>query len=96
MRSDRYQVPRHLDDPELIGIWTLDEFLAMLIPFTWGILAGFIFTGIMLSIVGWWVLRKVKAGRSTSWIIHAGYWYLPARFTGLKLTPPSYCRLLAG
>ena len=30
---DRYTIPSHLDDPELIGFWTLDEFLAMAIPF---------------------------------------------------------------
>ena len=24
------------------------------------------------------------------------YWYLPAGFTGLRMTPPSHCRLLAG
>ena len=33
---DRYTIPSHLDDPELIGFWTLDEFLAMTIPFVWG------------------------------------------------------------
>jgi len=38
MAGDKYGIPSHLDDPELIGLWTLDEFLAMVIPFTWGIL----------------------------------------------------------
>ena len=28
---NRYTIPAHLDDPELIGFWTLDEFLAMLL-----------------------------------------------------------------
>ncbi len=36
--SDKYFVPRRLDDPELIGLWTLDEFLGLAIPFAWGIL----------------------------------------------------------
>jgi conjugal transfer pilus assembly protein TraL len=36
MSADKYVIPSHLDDPELIGIWTLDEFLAMVIPFIWG------------------------------------------------------------
>ncbi|MFZ1476797.1 MAG: type IV conjugative transfer system protein TraL, partial [Sphingorhabdus sp.] len=31
---NRYTIPAHLDDPELIGFWTLDEFLAMILPFT--------------------------------------------------------------
>jgi len=94
--SDKYTVPRHLDDPELIGIWTLDEFLALIIPFAWGILAKHIIIGLILAIGCWFLLKKIKAGRATSYVIHAGYWYLPASFSGLKLTPPSHCRLLAG
>ena len=35
---DRFSIPRHLDDPELIGFWTLDEFLVMFIPFVWGVI----------------------------------------------------------
>jgi conjugal transfer pilus assembly protein TraL len=44
----------------------------------------------------WFGLRKAKAGRASSWVLHAAYWYLPSGFMGLKLTPPSHCRLLAG
>jgi type IV conjugative transfer system protein TraL len=36
MAADKYVIPSHLDDPELIGLWTLDEFLAMVLPFVWG------------------------------------------------------------
>ena len=32
--ADPYIIPRRLDDPELIGFWTIDEFCGMLIPFT--------------------------------------------------------------
>ena len=38
MAADMYAIPSHLDDPELIGLWTLDEFLAMVLPFVWGIM----------------------------------------------------------
>ena len=31
--ADRYLLPRRLDDPELIGLWTIDEFLGLIIPF---------------------------------------------------------------
>ena len=44
--ADRYLLPRRLDDPELIGLWTIDEFLGLIIPFAWGILAQHIFLGI--------------------------------------------------
>jgi hypothetical protein len=30
--ADRYIIPRRLDDPELIGFWTIDEFAGMIDP----------------------------------------------------------------
>ena len=94
--ADKFQVPQRLDDPELIGLWTIDEFVAMVVPFAWGILSQHIFLGILLAFGAWFGLRKAKAGRASSWLLHAAYWYLPATFIKLKLTPPSHCRLLAG
>ena len=41
-------------------------------------------------------LRKAKARGAGSALVHAAYWYLPGSFLGLKATPPSHCRLLAG
>jgi conjugal transfer pilus assembly protein TraL len=94
--SNRYLVPRHLDAPERIGIWTLDEFLVLLVPFAWGLLQQQFLLGILIASAAWYGLRKAKSGRSPAWIIHACYWYLPSSFAGLKATPPSHCRLLAG
>ena len=50
--ADPYIIPRRLDDPELIGFWTIDEFAGMLIPFTWGILSQHIFIGIIVAFGG--------------------------------------------
>ena len=92
----RYTIPQHLDDPELIGLWTIDEFLAMVIPFVWGVLAQHFLIGIMASCVFWYGLRKLKAGRAASWIVHNAYWHLPGSFMALKATPPSHLRVMAG
>ncbi|WP_422342861.1 type IV conjugative transfer system protein TraL [Parasphingorhabdus sp.] len=94
--ADRYLLPRRLDDPELIGLWTIDEFLGLIIPFAWGILAQHILVGIFLAFIVWFALRKAKSGRAATHLLHAAYWYLPGSFLGLKATPPSHCRLLAG
>lgn len=96
MGADKYIVPSHLDDPELIGLWTLDEFLAMVIPFASGILSQHILIGLLFAVGGWWGLKKAKAGRAMSWLLHLAYWHLPATFTGLRATPPSYLRVMAG
>ena len=66
--TDRYIIPRRLDDPELIGFWTIDEFAGMIVPFTWGILSQHIFIGIVVAFGAWFALRKAKAGRASSWV----------------------------
>ncbi|KAJ8139103.1 hypothetical protein OY671_007685 [Metschnikowia pulcherrima] len=96
MAGDKYGIPSHSDDPESIGSWTSDEFSAMVIPFTWGISFQHILIGLILAVAGWWGLRKAKAGRTASWLLHSAYWHLPAGFTGMRATPPSYLRLMAG
>ncbi len=80
----------------LIGFWTIDEFAGLLVPFAWGILAQHIIIGTGLSVMTWFALRKAKASGAGSKLVHAAYWYLPGSFLGLKATPPSHCRLLAG
>ncbi|ODU77582.1 MULTISPECIES: type IV conjugative transfer system protein TraL [Novosphingobium] len=93
---DRFTIPRHLDDPELIGIWTLDEFLVMFIPFFWGVLTQHVVIGLVGAVGTWFGYRKARAGRSMSWILHAGYWHLPGAFFGLRVCPPSHLRVMAG
>jgi conjugal transfer pilus assembly protein TraL len=55
-----------------------------------------ILIGMAAAFAGWWGLKKAKAGRAASWLLHLAYWHLPAGFTGLRATPPSYLRLMAG
>ena len=93
---ERYAIPKHLDDPELIGFWTLDEFLVMVTPFIWGILASHIVIGLVFSTVAWFGYRKLRAGRSMAWILHYGYWHLPGEFSAMRSFPPSHLRVLAG
>ena len=86
--SDRYIIPRRLDDPELIGFWTVDEFAGMIVPFTWGSSHSTSLSASPLPLLPGLRSRKAKAGRSWAWVIHAAYWHLPAGLTGLKVTPP--------
>lgn len=93
---DRYVIPGKLDDPERIGLWTIDEFVAMAGPFFIGILIQQILWGIGFGVLGWWALRKAKAGRAGSWLVHMAYWYFPSGVMGIRSVPPSHLRLMAG
>ncbi|RKF17698.1 type IV conjugative transfer system protein TraL [Altericroceibacterium spongiae] len=93
---NEYTILKHLDDPELIGLWTFDEFLVMSVPFFVGIISGHVVIGIGISMLSWFGYRKIRAGREIRWIIHYGYWNLPGGFFGLKIVPPSHFRVMAG
>ena len=94
--ADKHLMLSRLDDPELIGLWTLDEFLAMIIPFAWGILTQHILPGLALAFICWLAIKRAKGGRQIGWIVQACYWYAPSSAMGWKALPPSHCRLLAG
>ncbi|MBJ7527038.1 MAG: type IV conjugative transfer system protein TraL, partial [Sphingomonadaceae bacterium] len=32
----------------------------------------------------------------SSWLIHAAFWYLPSKITGVRTVPPSHLRVMAG
>lgn len=93
---DRYAIPGMLDEPQRFGLWTIDEFVAMAVPFVAGIMVSHVLWGIFFAIMGWWGLRKAKAGRAVSWVLHLAYWYLPVGLSGVRAVPPSYLRLMAG
>ena len=84
--ADPYIIPRRLDDPELIGFWTIDEFAGMLAPFTWGILTQHIFIGIIVAFGAWFALRKAKAGRASSWVAHAAYVSVPETYAARSIS----------
>ena len=93
---DKYSVPAFLDEPERFGLWTIDELVALVGPFAVGIITQYVIIGIVASAGGWWALRKAKAGRAASWVLHMAYWHLPSTVTGIRCVPPSHIRLMAG
>lgn len=93
---DKYHIPRHLDVPFKIILWTADEFISFVVPF---VLFLSVFnapiTGIMLGSLLVFLLKKVKGEEGHYYILHLMYWYLPPviRF---RATPASYLRDLLG
>lgn len=94
--SSDYYIPRHLDDPEKIGFWTIDEAIAMVGPFALGIVFKSIMIGIVGGLVCYFALKKIKGGGRENVALYAFYWHLPSRLLGLRFTPASFKRRLTG
>ena len=91
-----YHVYQHLDDPEIIAIWTVDEFVAMTVPLLLGLVFRHVFVGLLLCIACWWGLKKLKAGRSLDWAYGIVYWYASGTIAPMKGSPPSTYRVMVG
>ena len=89
-------IPSRLDAPEVIGFWPIDEALCLIVPFALGILFSQVVIGVISSYVLFRGMRKLKAGRGLSWILHAAYWHLPNTIFVTKRLPPSYIRYYQG
>lgn len=97
MSSKNYYIPRYLDEPERILIFTVDEFMAMIIPFIiLGLLLKFIMTGLIVSAASIYLVRKFKSDMGGAVCKHWLYWHLPREALRLKATPSASIREYIG
>lgn len=92
----RYHIPQHLDDPEKLGFWTIDEAGAFLLPLILGIIGKMFLSGFIAGSLACYVLKKAKGSEQANVLIYSAYWYLSHNIFNLRFTPPSHKRLLVG
>jgi len=89
-------IPRRLNDPPRMFWWDLDMSLLALAAALAGMIAGFFVSGCALGLLLASVYGRAKAGKHPAFALHLLYWHMPATVTGLKRTPPSHLREMAG
>lgn len=93
---DPYYIPKHLDAPRRILIFTIDEAVAMA-----SIFLVFVFVlkqqilAIVVCALVFFALKRLKGERGPRYLWHLIYWHLPPviRF---KQLPPSYKKYYVG
>ena len=90
------EIPRRLNDPPRMFWWDLDVSLLVLASALAGMISGFFLTGCALGLLLAAGYGRAKSGKHPAYALHLLYWHLPAAVTGLKRTPPSWMRELAG
>jgi len=89
-----YVVCKTLDQPlRLIGL-TLDEFIPAAILFSVFFGLGKVLTSLVVSFLSVIIIRVMKKGQGSSWILNWCYWTLPLVMTRLifQHTPGSHQR----
>jgi conjugal transfer pilus assembly protein TraL len=96
MEESKYQIPRYIDEPTKIILWTIDEFLALTIPFAIVMFClNSPITGVVIGALAVFLLKKLKGEQGHYFIYNLMYWYLP-EMVRFKSTPPSYIRDFLG
>lgn len=75
--EDKYSFPETINQQ---GRWfglPLDELVVIAVPVAFGIVYNM--TGVLsiLAVFLWWVIRRLKKGQGSYWLINLCYWYLP-------------------
>jgi conjugal transfer pilus assembly protein TraL len=89
-------IPRRLNDPPRMFWWDIDVSLLVLASALAGMISGFFVGGCILGVVLASAYGRAKAGKHPAFALHLLYWHVPAAVTGLKRTPPSHLREMAG
>jgi conjugal transfer pilus assembly protein TraL len=90
------EIPRRLNDPPRMFWWDLDVSLLVLAAALAGMISGYFLSGTAVGFLLAAAYGRAKSGRHPAFALHLLYWHLPAGVTGLKRTPPSYLREMAG
>lgn len=89
-------IPRRLDDPPRMFWWDLDVALLVMTCLLTGMVCGFLLGGAVVGVALASLYSRAKSGRHPAYALHLAYWHLPAGLIGLKRTPPSHLRRMAG
>lgn len=89
-------IPKYLDEPERLLFWTIDEFIALIVPIVFGFAIGVFWLGLVLSPLSSGLLMKTKKRRSPGAFLSRCYWYLPSSLVPLKAVPLSHQRVWVG
>lgn len=96
MNDASLDIPRRLNDAPRMFWWDIDVALLVLAAALAGMLAGFFVSGCAIGVLPASAYGRVRSGKHPAFALHLLYWHLPAFVTGLKRTPPSCLRELAG
>ena len=83
MEETTYRICRHLDDPARIIIFTVDEFVGLMLFSFIGFINHFLLTGIGIGTAWVMLFKYLKKGRGPWFFFQTLYWVLPGSVTRL-------------
>ncbi len=92
MNSEKFYIPRHLDDAPRFLLWSVDEAMSGLLPVFLGGVMGLGVYSAILALLSFKLWKRIKGSGGQSFVKAAIYWYYPKDVLGLKHMPDSAIR----
>lgn len=83
---NRAEMPRGIDDPHVILMWSADEAAPIAMFFILGFIIGQVLICLVLGFVAVKYYRRFRDGKQDGFFLHAVYWYglVPCRGYAFK------------
>lgn len=91
-----FYIPKKIDAPEKILLWTLDEVLSFIIPFFLGVALNQSTSGILIGVGSFIFWKMFKGSSSPAVLMGVLYWYLPSFIFNTRSVPGSHIRVILG
>lgn len=93
-KKSLYIVCKTLDQPIRVFGLPLDEFIFMIISSSFLFISGKQVLGVVIAILSVVLIKILKKGQGSGWLLNVCYWYLPEIFLKpfLRFTPASHKR----
>ena len=89
MDSEKFYLPKRLDDAPRFLLWSIDEAFSILIPLFFGMVMGLGILTPILAFLSGYCWKKVKGSGGSNLLKAIIYWYYPRSILGLKSAPDS-------
>lgn len=89
---DKYQFPETVNETRRIVGVAWDECIIISLPILIGIMFKCSLVMIVVAVLSWLLVRKLKAGKGTQYMVDAIYWHLPFIHHFFKKIPASGLR----
>ena len=89
MSSEKFYLPKRLDDAPKFLLWPIDEALCFLVPLFFGMIVGLGFLTIIFAILPTYFWKKFKGKGGSNLVRALIYWYYPRSILDLKVAPDS-------
>ncbi|MDN5862784.1 MAG: type IV conjugative transfer system protein TraL [Salinisphaera sp.] len=72
--SEELKLPRTIDDPPQILLWSSDELVPIILGILIGVMTGHFLILFLLGLLVWRLIRRFKDSRPEGYMLHLLYW----------------------